>query len=175
VEAIERLYPERLTEHAERLAHHAVHGEVWHKAVQYLRQSGTKAVNRCAYDEAVKWLEAALDTAKRLPADRPRTELTVISGSICEMLYGRRESRDKPSLISLRRRPMSMLPPVPADCPRAGHAPPVAHCHLGLGKLYRHTGNREQARERLSNATAMYREMDMPFWLEKAESALKSV
>jgi hypothetical protein len=48
--------------------------------------------------------------------------------------------------------------------------PPVAHCHLGLGKLYRHTGNREQARERLSNATAMYREMDMPFWLEKAES-----
>jgi hypothetical protein len=53
--------------------------------------------------------------------------------------------------------------------------PLVAHCHLGLGKLYRHTGNREQARERLSNATAMYREMDMPFWLEKAESALKSV
>jgi hypothetical protein len=42
-------------------------------------------------------------------------------------------------------------------------------------RLTEHTGNREQARERLSNATAMYREMDMPFWLEKAESALKSV
>ena len=47
--------------------------------------------------------------------------------------------------------------------------PLVAHCHLGLGKLYRRTGKREQAREHLTTATTMYREMDMPFWLEQAE------
>jgi transcriptional regulator with AAA-type ATPase domain/tetratricopeptide (TPR) repeat protein len=47
--------------------------------------------------------------------------------------------------------------------------PLVAHCHLGLGKLYRSTGEREQAREHLGAATRMYREMDMRFWLEQAE------
>ena len=46
--------------------------------------------------------------------------------------------------------------------------PLVAHCHLGLGKLYRRTGKREQAREHLTTATTMYREMDMRFWLEQA-------
>ncbi len=51
--------------------------------------------------------------------------------------------------------------------------PLVAHCHLGLGKLYRRTGKREQARERLTTATSMYREMDMRFWLEKAEGELR--
>jgi tetratricopeptide (TPR) repeat protein len=51
--------------------------------------------------------------------------------------------------------------------------PLVAHCHLGLGKLYRRTGEREQAREHLSTATVMYREMDMRFWLDQvaAETA----
>lgn len=38
VEAVERLYRERLVEHTERLAHHAVRGEAWSKAVIYCRQ-----------------------------------------------------------------------------------------------------------------------------------------
>ena len=50
--------------------------------------------------------------------------------------------------------------------------PLVAHCHLGLGKLYRRTGKREQAYEHLSTATRIYREMDMRFWLEQAESEM---
>jgi class 3 adenylate cyclase/tetratricopeptide (TPR) repeat protein len=48
--------------------------------------------------------------------------------------------------------------------------PLVAHCHLGLGKLYRRTGKRERAQEHLTTATTMYREMDMRFWLERAEA-----
>jgi Tetratricopeptide repeat len=48
--------------------------------------------------------------------------------------------------------------------------PVVAHCHLGLGKLYRRTGDRKQAQEHLTTATTMYREMDMRFWLEQAEA-----
>jgi DNA-binding SARP family transcriptional activator/ABC-type cobalamin/Fe3+-siderophores transport system ATPase subunit len=54
-----------------------------------------------------------------------------------------------------------------------GMRPLVAHCHLGLGKLYRSTGKREQAQEHLATATAMYRDMDMRFWLEKAETELR--
>ena len=45
VEAIETLYPERLTEHVEQLAHHAFRGEMWEKAVTYLRQAGLKPSN----------------------------------------------------------------------------------------------------------------------------------
>jgi len=43
----------------------------------------------------------------------------------------------------------------------------------GLGKLDRRTGKREQAQEHLTTATTMYRELDMRFWLEKAEAELK--
>ena len=50
-----------------------------------------------------------------------------------------------------------------------GMRPLIAHCHLGLGKLYRRTGNREQASEHITTAT-MYREMDMRFWLEQAKA-----
>ena len=50
--------------------------------------------------------------------------------------------------------------------------PLVAHCHLGLGKLYRGTGKRDQAHEHLATATTMYREMDMRFWLEQAEQEI---
>ena len=51
-----------------------------------------------------------------------------------------------------------------------GMRPLVAHCHLGLAKLYRRTGKREQAHEHLTTATTMYREMDMRFWLELADA-----
>jgi hypothetical protein len=53
--------------------------------------------------------------------------------------------------------------------------PLAAHCHLGLGKLYRRTGDREQAQEHLTTATTMYREMDMRFWLEQAETELRAL
>ncbi|HLB85548.1 MAG TPA: hypothetical protein VJK00_12480, partial [Steroidobacteraceae bacterium] len=46
--------------------------------------------------------------------------------------------------------------------------PLVAHCHLGLGKLYRRTGRLEQAHEHLTIAATMYRGMDMQFWLQRA-------
>jgi len=49
----------------------------------------------------------------------------------------------------------------------------VAHCHLGLGKLYRRTGQREQAQEYLATAATMYREMGMTYWLERAEAQMK--
>jgi hypothetical protein len=51
-----------------------------------------------------------------------------------------------------------------------GMRPLHAHCHLGLGKLYGCTGKRDQAREHLTAATTMYRDMGMTYWLEKAEA-----
>ena len=39
MESIERLYADRLAEQIERLAHHALRGEVWDKALIYSRQA----------------------------------------------------------------------------------------------------------------------------------------
>jgi tetratricopeptide (TPR) repeat protein len=56
-----------------------------------------------------------------------------------------------------------------------GMRPLLAHCHFGLGKLYRRTDEHEQAREHLSTATTMYREKGMTYWLEKAETEMKEL
>ena len=50
VEALERLYPERLAEHAARLAHHAFRGEMWGKALAYLTQQSETAASRSSLD-----------------------------------------------------------------------------------------------------------------------------
>ena len=55
-----------------------------------------------------------------------------------------------------------------------GMRPLVAHCHLGLGKLYHRTGKREEAQQHLTTAITMYREMDMQFWLEQAEAEIRA-
>jgi class 3 adenylate cyclase/tetratricopeptide (TPR) repeat protein len=70
VETIEQLYSGRLAEHIERLAHHALQGELREKAVYYLRQAGLKAAARSALPEARIWFEHALWTLERLPERR---------------------------------------------------------------------------------------------------------
>ncbi len=56
-----------------------------------------------------------------------------------------------------------------------GMRPLQAHCHRGLGTLYATTGQREQARTALSTAIALYRAMEMTFWLPQTEAALAQV
>jgi tetratricopeptide (TPR) repeat protein len=53
--------------------------------------------------------------------------------------------------------------------------PLVAHCYFGLGKLDRRGGDDEQAREHLTTATTMYRDMGMTYWLEKAEAEMAAL
>jgi hypothetical protein len=56
-----------------------------------------------------------------------------------------------------------------------GMRPLQAHCHRGLGTLYAATGQQEQARTALSTAIALYRDIDMTFWLPQAEASLAQV
>ena len=53
-----------------------------------------------------------------------------------------------------------------------GMRPLQAHCHRSLGTLYAKTGPQEQARAELAAAIALYRAMDMTFWLPQTEAAL---
>jgi tetratricopeptide (TPR) repeat protein len=77
VVAIERLYQDRVADQVERLAHHALRGEVWDKAVAYCRQAGGKATDRSAYQEAVAYLEQALAALPHLPEGRDTREQAI--------------------------------------------------------------------------------------------------
>jgi tetratricopeptide (TPR) repeat protein len=56
-----------------------------------------------------------------------------------------------------------------------GMRPLQAHCHCGLGTLYRQVERLDEARAALSMAIDMYRAMEMTFWLPQAEAALRQV
>jgi tetratricopeptide (TPR) repeat protein len=142
VEALETLYPDRLVEHVERLAHHALRGEVWDKAFRYCRQAGRKASPRSAYREAAVCLEQALVALSHRPeVEQAESYYHAARGAADEL----------------------------------GMRPLLAHCHQGLGTLYANTGRREQAHVELVAAIALYRAMDMTFWLPAAEAALSRV
>src|SRR5207245_4855973 len=74
VEVLEALARDRVAEQVERLAHHAVRGEVWDKALAYFRQAGEKAMTRSAYREAVGYFEQALSALPHLPEQRDTIE-----------------------------------------------------------------------------------------------------
>src|SRR5215475_9296885 len=69
VEMTERLHADHLDEHVERLAYHAVRGEVWQKAVSYCQQAGARAQDRAVFGEAVAHFEQALEALAHLPED----------------------------------------------------------------------------------------------------------
>ena len=77
VATIEQLYQDRAVDQVERLAHHALRGEVWDKAVVYCHQAGVKATERSAYQEAVAYLEQALDALPHLPEGRDTHEQAI--------------------------------------------------------------------------------------------------
>jgi tetratricopeptide (TPR) repeat protein len=56
-----------------------------------------------------------------------------------------------------------------------GMRPLQAHCHHALGTLYAKTGRRRRARGELSTAIQQYHNMNMTFWLPRAEAALARV
>jgi class 3 adenylate cyclase/tetratricopeptide (TPR) repeat protein len=69
VAATERQYAGRIGEQVERLADHALRGQLPDKAIVYLREAGRKAADREAYPEAVILLERALEALAQLPED----------------------------------------------------------------------------------------------------------
>jgi predicted ATPase len=77
VEALETLARDRLDDQVERLAHHALRGEVWDKALAYCRQAGEKAMARPAYREAVGYFEQALSALVHLPEQRATHEQAI--------------------------------------------------------------------------------------------------
>jgi class 3 adenylate cyclase/tetratricopeptide (TPR) repeat protein len=77
VEAIEELAGDRVAEQVEHLAHHALRGEVWDKALAYCRQAGEKALAWSAHREALGSFEQALSALTHLPEQRDTLEQAI--------------------------------------------------------------------------------------------------
>lgn len=67
LDVMERLYADRVHEHVDRLASHAVRGRVWTKGLTYLRLAGTRALERSALREAAMYFDQALTALQHLP------------------------------------------------------------------------------------------------------------
>jgi tetratricopeptide (TPR) repeat protein len=124
------------------------------------------------------WLGEAYLAAGRI-ADARRTILDAVDLAGAQRERGNRAfslralaiveaSSDPPDTHAAESRYREALAPAEA----LGMRPLQAHCHLGLGKLYRRVGRLEEAHIELSTAVAMLREMGMTFWLPEAESEL---
>jgi DNA-binding SARP family transcriptional activator/predicted ATPase len=68
----EALYADRLDEHVERLAHHALASEQWTEAVEYLYRSANKAIQRSAHQAAIQSLNKGLEIIATLPQSPQR-------------------------------------------------------------------------------------------------------
>jgi class 3 adenylate cyclase/tetratricopeptide (TPR) repeat protein len=77
VVALESLAGDRLDDQVDQLAHHALRGEVWDKALAYYRQAGARAVAGSANREAVACFEHALDAVQHLPESRTMREQAI--------------------------------------------------------------------------------------------------
>jgi hypothetical protein len=77
VAALEALAGDQVAEQVERLAYHALRGEVWTKALAYGRQAGEKAMARSAHREAVGYFEQALGALPHVPEQRHTREQAI--------------------------------------------------------------------------------------------------
>jgi hypothetical protein len=53
--------------------------------------------------------------------------------------------------------------------------PLQAHCYFGLGQIHVQTKDARAARSELQIASELYRAMNMPFWLAKADLAITAL
>ena len=111
-------------------------------------------------DEAARHVREALALARRLGARASEAHALCLAGDVA-VTAGAEDAAAHYSEALLLARELGMRPL-------------VAHCHLSLGKLYLRTSKREQAQEHLTTATTMYREMEMTYWLERAEAEVKA-
>jgi len=151
VEAIETLYSNRLIEQVERLAHHAARGEVWAKALTYLRQAGAKADARSALREAASYFEQALNTLGHLPDDRELREQAV------DLHF---DLRSPLEALGERERVLEYLRAAEALANALGDDRRLAWVNAYIARLLSSQGEYEQAVTVCERAIAMARTLD---------------
>ena len=165
VDAIETLHRDRLDEQTERLAHHALRGELREKAVHYLRQAGVRAVARSAYANAISHLATALELLNTLPdtAERARQELEV------QIALG-------PALIAIKGGGAPEVEQVYTRarvlCTQVGDTPQLFPVLWGLREFYNTRGELQTARELGEQGLALAQRQDDATLVLEAHAAL---
>jgi class 3 adenylate cyclase/tetratricopeptide (TPR) repeat protein len=82
-QVLEQIYEDSLPAHADRLARHAQHGQLWAAAARYTRLVGQRALAQSANMQATRSFEDALELLGHLPDSPERMRLSV--DLICDM------------------------------------------------------------------------------------------
>ena len=151
VEAIEALHSDRLIEQVERLAHHAARGEVWGKALTYLRQAGIKADARSAHREAASYFEQALTALAHLPDDRETREQAI------DLHFNLRNSL---GALGELERVLDHLRAAEALANALGDERRLARVNVYIARLLSAQGEHEQAVTACERAIGMARTLD---------------
>jgi class 3 adenylate cyclase/tetratricopeptide (TPR) repeat protein len=148
--AIEELYPDRLADHYEELAHHFAQGEEWQKAMDYSTLAGDRAAHAFANAEASQHYASALEAAGKLTSTSDPAALTSLHakhGAVLMVLaeYEAAVAEYQWALelvrqVGDRRSEMDML--------------------VALSSVYHFYHRPEPALERIDDALAMARELD---------------
>jgi len=144
VRAIEQLYPDRLAEHVERLAHHALRAELWEPAAEYSHQAGNRARMRSAFRAAAVHLEHALTALTHVAASRGRTEQGI------DIRLGLRSAL---RLLGEHGRIPELLQEAQALADDLCDARRHAFATYGLSNFYFHTGQHQEAIEASQRVT----------------------
>jgi len=126
-----------------------------------LLSAGTTNLSAARIDEATNYAREALGLTRQLGARGIEARALCLTADIAAT--SRAENAE-----GYYRQALALAEP-------RGMRPLIAHCHLGLGKLYRGADKGGQAQEYLTIAAAMYREMEMTIWLEKAEAEMRQL
>jgi class 3 adenylate cyclase/tetratricopeptide (TPR) repeat protein len=112
-------------------------------------------------------LDAAAETATEIADRATACGHRASEARALELLGGihdHREPRDEVRSEDYYRRALALAEEM-------GMVPLVAHCHHGLGRLYRRCGAQRTAEEHRDKADRMYRDLGMRFWLEQARTS----
>jgi class 3 adenylate cyclase/tetratricopeptide (TPR) repeat protein len=137
VGAIEQREADRLADQVERLAHHALRGEVWDKALTYCRMAGDKAMARSAHSLAVGYFEQALSALPHLPETRDTREQAI------DLRFAMRSAPQ--SLQSLGGRILAYLHEAEALAAALGDPRRLAQVSLFLSRYFTSIGAYDQA------------------------------
>jgi class 3 adenylate cyclase/tetratricopeptide (TPR) repeat protein len=146
VEALEALAGDHLTEQIERLASHALRGEVWDKALTYCRQAGEKAMMRSAHREAAGHFEQALGVLSHLPEAHDTREQAI------DLRFALRSALNLPSDVG---RSLVLLREAEAIATALDDSRRLAQVSLFLSTHFRLMGAYDQAIVSIQRALAL--------------------
>jgi tetratricopeptide (TPR) repeat protein len=111
-------------------------------------------------------LDEAAETATKIADRATACGYRPIEARALELLGAIHAHRDPPNKLRSEEHYRRSL----ALAGELGMDPLVAHCHLGLRRLYQRCGAQRTAEEHRDKADRMYRDLGMRFWLEQART-----